>query len=664
MTRSVLTGLAGSFILAMVAITPVSGQLEQVSLSPPSAGQPQRDPNVQPSVRRVPVGTAVITGTVTAADSGRPLRGVRINLNGMAGPPAPLRMGGPAVGVSPPIVTGRIGAQGQVTSAQISASRTAITDAQGEFVLSHLPAGQYSVSASRNTFLTTNYGQKKPQGPGTTVALADGQKLALNMQLLRGGVISGTVFGEDGEPLAQTQVQVWRYAMNNGVKRLQRSNGASTDDRGTYRISNLQPGEYIVSATVTNSDAMMSERMLADMVLIEQAIAAGAVQAGAAPGMPATVAIPVPAQSQNRTLDSSPPGFVPVFHPSTIDPRGATMLRVVGGDEHRFIDVQLRLAQASNVIGSIANPPGQDLGVQLVLMNDDPMVDTTTTSRTDANGQFIFRNVAPGKYTIQADVISAPQPVVVNGVSSQRIGPMPLLGDEQKMWGRESVVVDGQGVVPVSVTLRQGRTISGTVVFDMERPPDLTRTRLTVSLAAAQDTPQMRFSPLPQAQVGPDGRFTLTAVSPGRYQIRPSGAWPKSSMVEGKDTLDFPFDFSAESDVANVVLTVTDKVTEIAGTLTDTTGQLGVDQTVIIAAVDEKYWTPGSRRIAFTRTRADGQYRFGSLPPGDYVLAVVTDLEYPMQYDPDFLKALSAAGSTRLTISEGEKVIKDLRVSR
>lgn len=114
----------------------------------------------------------------------------------------------------------------------------------------------------------------------------------------------------------------------------------------------------------------------------------------------------------------------------------------------------------------------------------------------------------------------------------------------------------------------------------------------------------------------------------------------------------------------NATLTVTDKVTEVAGTLTDTTGQPGADHTVIIAAVEERYWTPGSRRIASTRTRADGQYRFGNLPAGNYVLAVVTDLEFGMQYDVEFLKALAAAGSTRVTIGEGEKVLRDLRVAR
>jgi uncharacterized protein (DUF2141 family) len=607
----------------------------------------------------VPVGTAIITGIVTAADTGRPIRGVRVSLNGATGPLSPMGTGGPGVAST----SGRGAGQGPVTNAP-PASRAAVTDAQGGFVFEHLPAGHYSLSASRATYLTTNYGQKRPTGQGATVPLGDGQKLTLNLQLLRGGVISGTVLGDDGEPAAQTQVQVWRLNSNNGVKRLQRANGASTDDRGAYRISNLQPGDYLVSATAGNSDAMMVERMLADTALIQQAVTSGAIQPASAPGFPATVSIPVQQQPQNQGVLNQPPGFAPVFHPGTIEPRNATMVRVVGGDEHRFIDIPIRLAPATNIVGSITNLPGQDLGVQVVLMNEDLFVDSTNTTRADANGQYVFRNVAPGKYTLHADVVPAPSVTVNNGVQVVRTGPPPPLEDSQKLWGRDSVTVDGQGVVTSSITLRPGRSISGTVVFDMERPPDLTRSRVTVTLSPAADTPQMRFSPFPQAAIGPDGRFTLNAVGPGRYQIRASSGWARSAVVDGRDTLDFPFDFTGEADLTNATITVTDRTTEITGTLTDVTGQPGQDFTVIAVATDEKYWTPGSRRISYTRTRADGQYRFGNLPGGTYFLAVVTDLEFGAQYDPEFLKAVAAAATTRVTLGEGEKVVRDLRVMR
>jgi hypothetical protein len=231
------------------------------------------------------------------------------------------------------------------------------------------------------------------------------------------------------------------------------------------------------------------------------------------------------------------------------------------------------------------------------------------------------------------------------------------------LWGRESVTVEGQGIVPASITLRPGRSISGSVIFDMARPPDLTRQRMTVSLQMAPDSPQTRYSQLPQAQIGPDGRFSINGVSPGRYQIRASG-FMKSAVIDGKDTLDFPFDLTGETDITNAALTVTDQISEIGGTLTDNLGKPGADETIIIASTDDRHWTPGSRRIAFTRARYDGQYVFRNLPSGSYMIAVVTDLDFGMQYDVELLKSIAATASTRVTIGDGEKLVRDLRVSR
>ncbi|HUR19667.1 MAG TPA: hypothetical protein VMZ90_02585, partial [Vicinamibacterales bacterium] len=78
MTRRGLTGIAGAFLLATAVVLPVAGRSPQV----PPAAQVQRDTVAQPPVRRVPVGTSTISGTVMAADTGRPLRGVRVNVNG------------------------------------------------------------------------------------------------------------------------------------------------------------------------------------------------------------------------------------------------------------------------------------------------------------------------------------------------------------------------------------------------------------------------------------------------------------------------------------------------------------------------------------------------------------------------------------------------------
>ena len=100
-------------------------------------------------------------------------------------------------------------------------SRTVLTDASGQFSFERLPAGQFTLSVFQSQFLQTAYGQKRPGGQGTTIRLGDGEQLNLKIQMMRGGVITGTVFGEDGEPQRGVQVRGLRYVMTNGVRRLQ-----------------------------------------------------------------------------------------------------------------------------------------------------------------------------------------------------------------------------------------------------------------------------------------------------------------------------------------------------------------------------------------------------------------------------------------------------------
>src|SRR5206468_5450232 len=92
--------------------------------------------------------------------------------------------------------------------------------------------------------------QRRRLQPGTPVTLADGQELAtIDLRVVRGGVITGRVLDEDGEPLARAVVTVQRYQYVRGERQLSPAGGDQTDDRGQYRVFGLPPGDYYVSAT-------------------------------------------------------------------------------------------------------------------------------------------------------------------------------------------------------------------------------------------------------------------------------------------------------------------------------------------------------------------------------------------------------------------------------
>jgi hypothetical protein len=137
----------------------------------------------------------------------------------------------------------------------------------------------------------------------------------------------------------------------------------------------------------------------------------------------------------------------------------------------------------------------------------------------------------------------------------------------------------------------------------------------------------------------------------------------KSATVGGRDVLDTPFDVRPGVDVSDVVVTFTDRVTQVSGLVTDGTGRPAPTYSVIVFSVDPKFWRQGSRWVRQpVRPASDGRYSVSSLPPGDYYLAVVTDFQPTEWYTPGFLQQV-VPGAIRLTIGEGEKKVQDLKLA-
>jgi hypothetical protein len=70
--------------------------------------------------------------------------------------------------------------------------------------------------------------------------------------------------------------------------------------------------------------------------------------------------------------------------------------------------------------------------------------------------------------------------------------------------------------------------------------------------------------------------------------------------------------------------------------------------------VESKYWTLNSRRIKAVRPGLDGRFSIRGLPPGEYRIGAVVDVENGEWFEPSFLQPLLGA-SAALTLSEGEK---------
>ena len=602
----------------------------------PPPGGPAQPRDGRGGGQSLAAGTAAVSGTIVVAGTGQPARRARVTLNATEG-------GG---------------------------SRTAMTDEEGRYVFSGVGAGRYMLSASKTGHVGVIFGQTRPGRPGTPIQLTDGQQFAANLQLPRGSVITGTVVDEYGEPTPGTQVRVMRYVVQAGRRTLQQAGNGATDDRGIYRVYGLQPGEYIVSAVPRNvGPGVDVGRLQAELAQVREQVAGALADAAAAREL-ATRATML--QSQMPPQEEQSTGYSPVYFPGTVSTAQAGTVTLNLGEERTGVDFQLQRVAMARIDGIVVNSTGQATdNVQVTLTDPSaPMAGAVSmAARADSEGRFHLANVPPGSYRLLARAAvaqgGAPAgPAQLGGRAMRPLGPQSTA---IRLWGSVDIPVDGRNLTNVVVTLQQGLTVSGRVSFQgttAQPPADLTRMR--VNLVPADPTAGAGMMMNAAGIVDASGKFTIASVVPGLYRFGAGGAgngwYLESAVIEGQDTLDVPFEVKPGSAPSSAVITFTDRQSQLTGTITNQRGQPAPEQTLILYSADERFWVPQSRRIRSTRPSTDGVFTFTGIPPGDYKLVAIVDVEPGAWFDPAFLQQIDAA-STRITVNEGEKKVQNLQIS-
>ena len=623
--------MASAFALAVQAQTPT--QTRDTRATPPP-----------------PPGTGVIAGVLSIADAGRPARQARVSVSG----------GEPRT------------------------SKSVTTDDQGRFEFKDLPAGAFTLTASKPGFLDVTFGQRRPGSgrAGTPIQLAAGQKLErIALQIPRGGVITGTVFDSFGDPMFNTQVRAMRYVMRNGVRTLQQAGSGSTDDRGIYRIPALLPGDYIVSAMPRDIQAMAeveAVKMKMELAAMAEQLAAR-VQSTEVMRADMEKAMAVQAALDRTEVTS---GYTQTFHPGTLQLASATTVTLDISEEKTAIDLRLQMVPFASVSGSIASstPLPKNVQVQMVELGQPIPGFNVRSTRVTPDGRFSFTGVPPGQYQITARATvpleggEAPTETLERAraalAAAGQAAKPALAPSSETLWAMTDLNVNGGNIADVSLTLQKGMSVSGTVAFDGGNMATLDFTRMRVTLAPAPDAAAPSFGemPIPEAEVDANGRFTLRGVIPGKYRVVPSRGFPPSFTIEssvfaGRDVLDIPLEVRAGEDQAGGVLTFGTAQTDLNGTLRDAAGTPVADYTLIVFAADQRTWLPGSRRIQSVRPATDGRFSFKGLPPGDYRLAAVVDVEQGQWFDPAFLREINAT-SVAVALGKGEKRTQDLNVAK
>jgi 5-hydroxyisourate hydrolase-like protein (transthyretin family) len=522
-----------------------------------------RDPRHTPRL-----GTGAIRGRVVRADTGEPLRRVQIRIDEWSAKD----QGGPA---------------------------STMTDAQGRYELTQLPAGTYLLKATRGGYVEMGYGQRRPFERGRPIEMAEGAVLEhIDFAMALGGVVTGRVVDEMGEPVAQAYVSLARRRYVDGERQLIAQSGTATDDRGEFRIFGVPPGEYVMVAKFEMTDFGARDRVR----------------------------------------------YVPTYYPGTPVATEAQRVTVAAGQEASGIVIPLARAATTTVRGSVRASGQTPVGPFIFITARQiggPSADAPTGMATAASDRsFNIAGLLPGTYLVEAR----------------------SMWDEKEFASRE-VVVDGSDVAGVSLVLSEGVTARGRILFDTETPPDdlgPSGVFVAATLLDHQSSGMGTRGAPPVARE--DWSFELHGLR-GRGFIRAgtlNDDWQlKRVRRQGVDVTDTPLDFS--SDIDNIEIQLTNRVTTVSGGVSDDGNAVALDATVIVFADDDGKWGPHSRFIESARPDQRGHFTIRGLPPGKYVAVAVEYLEPGDERDPDLLADWRRHG-TSLTLSEGEARTLDLKL--
>jgi Carboxypeptidase regulatory-like domain len=551
----------------------------------------------------------------------------------------------------------------RLTGENASTPRMVGTDDDGRFVFDRLPAGRFTVSASKAGFVQTFHGSTRPgRGPGVPVAVADGQRVDVAIKLLPGAVISGTIRDGRGNPAPGVTVAAVETRPSGGAALAPVR--VVTDDRGVYRVFGLAPGQYLVSA-LPQLDTGLPGRLGSAGSVVTAVTDADVQWAKSAGG--ATARVGVGAGGGPLSPPARPVGYAPVFYPGTTDAALAATIRVASGEERAGVDLPLQIVALARLAGTLLDGNGQPLTSAIVSLvpkrGDQPSpVDPLVASgalalprATVSASGFAFSGVAPGQYTL-----------IARTGSGQR-GAVAAEARSPTLWSVIDVIVDGADRTDLSLRLLRGLRVTGRYVFERGAPPPADPATLNLSLVATSPLPGV--SSTFRAALKPDGTFEIPSIAPGGYIVRadaaatPAGArWIlKSAIVDDRDLADRPLQAAAGADeVSNVVVTFTDRAAEISGRLIDASGRPVTRYSIVVVTQDRSLWLPNARRLRLVRPATDGSFAVSDLPAGEYAIAAVENAEDAELSDAAFLSQLLAS-ALKLTLAEGEKKHQDLR---
>jgi hypothetical protein len=485
------------------------------------------------------------------------------------------------------------------TPASRDAVRETQSDENGNYRITGLSAGAYALSLLGDEFIMTGAVFLVSGARGKRLNLLEGEQLEhADLELKRGGVITGRVTDAGGRPLVRERIELTKLN-DDGKPQDAPFNQLSlslTDEHGVYRLHGLSEGRYLFSVGTSSETG---------------------------PG--------------RQPANSS--AYAKTFYPGVTDQAQARAIEVKPGAQITGVDIPAVEAKRTYAIrGRVVSAENGEpvAGAEIiygVLIASLSRVSGWRPSpeRSNEAGEFQLKGLVAGKY----------------GVYARALPERELFSDPVVL-----EIVAG-GIERVELKLGQGGALSGVAIIEDTNDPAILAKLSEIQLVCNSSAELPILQPREPARVNADGSFLLKGLQSGKVKlglvVPVAGGWFRIKRVERDGVLqrdDIELRPGEQITNVRVVLgyagvTLRGEVKVIGGTLPANLG-LSVNAHRIHEGVPS-----GSNAYVDAR----GQFVLEQLMPGEYEVRVISLILQPGEPRDQQLLKLIAGAKQKVTLS-------------
>ena len=483
--------------------------------------------------------------------------------------------------------------------------RTVRTDSRGEYELRNLEAGKYLLHATRNGYLRQRYGRKTSSGSGrrqrgTPLSLASGQVLdGINFTMIRGGVVEGTVVDQHNEPRSRVTVRLSSFESYGGERKLFPVSRDETDDRGRFRLFDIPPGSYYLSAAPPFFYGRMG--------------------------------------GEERS-------FPPIYYPGVPTPLEAAKVQVAAGEEvggFYFTLVETRSYSASGRVLTAEGKPAHAVWIISRRESGEAfLAGMESSANTDLQGEFKVTGLLPGRHRLHA-----------------RAGE-----DQMPRMASTAVEVADRDIEGLTLVLGAGAEVTGRIVTDRQ-DSDLDWRRIRLEMDPKGESSRIFFGGESgrveedftfKIKNLPEASYRLVVrLPPGNHYV-------ESIRLQNEELIDRPIEVGSADRLDEVEIYVSSEGAQVSGVVEkEEAREVAQGATVLVFAADSDFRGPHSRFTRTTQTDQRGRFSLKGLAPGEYLLCAVADHESGLESDLDYLDSLER-DSERIDLASGQTIEESL----